>query len=828
MDRKKAIRIALVAPIFGEEYVQDLVRGVYDAMEREREINNQEFSLCLFDGNPLQPEAGLEDLANRIYNKVGPEEFAGVLVSGGLLGHYVEEWELNQFYRRFSPLPLVLIGAGAKGFLQVTLDNYSGIYNLTEHMITVHKAKRFFYMGGPEDHPEASIRERAFRQALQDKGISFSEENIVRGDLSEQVGHRVAKLMAERDSSLKSWDALVSADDDMAYGLINELQSMGYKLPQDLAVTGFDNSDLSLSTDPTLTTAENSVYQLAQGAFQLLLDSIQNKPVKNIELPSPVVIRNSCGCKGNRPLTKPKSGSDDSLDSLEALYPYLSPHEQQELDELFESLVYSVENHDYKVFRNKVLRFIETKNQDSYQLLYQTLLDYLEKRAKRHFKKSNWEHLTAIISKVEMRLLEKKILKDRASYVQSRSARYHLLLVQEEMRNAMDLGQLKDFIDENLEMLQIKSLYLNLYENEGPLKGMVQLFYANRAGETLDVSQWAPFSADIILPQSLWKPSRGTINVLSPLFYGNQDLGYAIFQIAIEKFFIARSISRQLSNILTHIFKSQELREKNQILKNSIRELRITQERLMESERLAALGEMVAGIAHEINTPLGVGITLSSHMKEMQQELQEKTVKDQEIPPEWNAFLTRNNQALELLCNNLEKAAGMVRNYKMMAVDQASEQQRIFPIHRYIDDLITGLRSEYKHRNVTIELTGCQDLNIDSYPGFISQIISQLLMNTLQHGFPEKGGGKVKIELSNHKNLLIIDYSDDGVGIPEENRSKIFDPFFTTGRISGRSGLGMHIIYNIITARLGGSIELLRTDRGSHFKIEFPVDRIKE
>ena len=270
--------------------------------------------------------------------------------------------------------------------------------------------------------------------------------------------------------------------------------------------------------------------------------------------------------------------------------------------------------------------------------------------------------------------------------------------------------------------------------------------------------------------------------------------------------------------------KNEELEQQKEELQITLENLKQTQKQLVESEKMASLGNLVAGIAHEINTPLGVGLAASSSLlsktKEISKSFENKSMTHEDLL----RFLSVSNQASELIFNNLERTGDLVKSFKQVSVDQTSETKRDFLICQYIKDIITSLKPKYKNKPIKFSVKGNEELHINSYPGAFAQILTNLIINSIQHGFTDNKEGKIIISSYKEDNWLIIKYNDNGIGISEKYLSKIFDPFFTTDMSKG-SGLGLHIIYNLITQKLNGTVNCKsEVGKGTEFIISFPFD----
>jgi len=290
---------------------------------------------------------------------------------------------------------------------------------------------------------------------------------------------------------------------------------------------------------------------------------------------------------------------------------------------------------------------------------------------------------------------------------------------------------------------------------------------------------------------------------------------------------LSTQIAISLENAQWFIRLDGKVAERTAQLKAKIAELTRTRHELVQSEKMASLGRLVAGFAHELNTPIGVALgtasTLFNYANAINQLLDQEEVDEQELVDK----LDDVKKVASLTLSNLERAAKLITSFKRTAVDQTSDEVRIFQVKEVIKDTINTLHSHFKNTNIEISVTCPNDLKVNSLPGALEQILTNLLMNSLIHGFGEgqHTSSRIKITASqSEQNLMHLEYSDNGKGIPEENLEKIFEPFFTTHRAHGGSGLGMYICYNLITTQLQGTITCESIlGKGVVFKMNYPI-----
>ncbi|MBB6481670.1 PAS domain-containing sensor histidine kinase [Spirochaeta isovalerica] len=263
-------------------------------------------------------------------------------------------------------------------------------------------------------------------------------------------------------------------------------------------------------------------------------------------------------------------------------------------------------------------------------------------------------------------------------------------------------------------------------------------------------------------------------------------------------------------------------------LEISLEHLKHAQKKLVEAEKMAALGGLVAGVAHEINTPVGIGVTAASHLEEAIKEFDQLYLENKASKRDFDRFIKLSRESSAMILSNMKRASNLIQSFKQVAVDQSSREIRTFSISRYIDEVLMSLHAQLRRTPFTVEVICPEDFQVTTYPGALSQILTNLIMNSITHGFEGLESGRIKIDVKKADENVLIIFSDTGKGISEDNLKRIFDPFFTTRRGTGGSGLGMNIVYNLVTQSLGGQISCTSTvGEGTWFELEFPA-RIDE
>ncbi|MDP2536553.1 sensor histidine kinase [Alteromonas stellipolaris] len=360
-------------------------------------------------------------------------------------------------------------------------------------------------------------------------------------------------------------------------------------------------------------------------------------------------------------------------------------------------------------------------------------------------------------------------------------------------------------INDDNELLQLKESYNNVIDdlivsNNKLTNAQDQLSHANKK---LD-------DQNLILEQEVAKKTSSLSQIMLSLEQQKDEL------IANQRELRQENENRQ--------YIEDELRKKNSELANSMGNLQLAKDQLVESERMASLGGLVAGITHDVNTPLGVGVTAASFLQERLNNLKTSFEEKSLTTKNMENFINEAEQTANLLLTNLNRASELIASFKQVAVDQTSETEREINLNDYIRDIIKSLKPSFKHNNHEIVVSCPEDLYIRCAPGAIAQIVTNMIVNSLVHGFEDTNDGKITLDVSTDNNTIEMRYRDNGKGLSNDDLDKLFDAFFTTKRGEGGSGLGTHIMYNLVTQSLSGHIEAQsKPGDGLQYTIRFPM-----
>jgi PAS domain S-box-containing protein len=268
----------------------------------------------------------------------------------------------------------------------------------------------------------------------------------------------------------------------------------------------------------------------------------------------------------------------------------------------------------------------------------------------------------------------------------------------------------------------------------------------------------------------------------------------------------------------------REVRRARDAAEAALQNLRETQNSLIEAEKLAALGRLVAGVAHEINNPLGTSLTVASTLERKSKQFAAETAQGTLKRSSLNEFVNAVRDGSAQLQESLNRAAGLIQSFKQVVSDRNNSDLRSFDLGDLTEQVAMGLRPALPKHGVTLNVECEQGLSMTSHPGSYGQVLTNLFLNSIAHAFPDGRQGNIAIKVSARgANDVEILFSDDGCGMSPDVRRQAFDPFFTTRRHQGGTGLGLHIVYSVVTDRLGGQLRLSsEPGKGTEARIILP------
>ena len=385
------------------------------------------------------------------------------------------------------------------------------------------------------------------------------------------------------------------------------------------------------------------------------------------------------------------------------------------------------------------------------------------------------------------------------------------------------LNQLTEQI-ESLELDDLEGTRINLDSNEKNELNVMAQSFNNMINKVVEYRNKLEHTQKELL-KSNEKLDQQNLQLEQEVARKTSNLSQAMMDLQQQKYELEKQKLNLTEEIELRRHTEQELLTKQSEMQRYVDELNLAQERLLGSEKMAALGGLVAGITHDINTPVGIGVTATSFLQERLDAIEHAYKEKTRSPKALEEFSKDAKQSTELLTSNLARASELVASFKQIAVDQASEAVRTINFKEYLGEVIRSLHPKIKKTQHQVDVNCPDNLVLNLPAGAISQIFTNLIMNSLIHGFEGVEKGTITIDVSENDGLVDINYRDNGRGVDAEQLDKLFDPFFTTKRDQGGSGLGTHITFNLVKQTLGGEIEVSsEPGQGLQYRITIPKD----
>ncbi len=789
-----------------------------------------DLDLFVLAGLSLRRNASSRRIRNPALDLVASRRVAGILLAGTIIE--VDEREpISEFLLDLGK-PAFSISNRLPGLPCVLSDSRTGIIGAVEHLVQVHGRKRVAFLGGPEWSYESTDRLEAFREGLRGLGLEPDPSLEFPGDFIHQSGRALAEARAR--GSVPPFDGLIAANDAMAVGFQAAGEALGLDVPREVALCGFDDDPEALVLSKPLSTIRQPFVRLYQVAGEALLAQMAGgpPPTENIYVPTEFVVRESCGCTVSRVIPSKGWHRAATVDLGGEASSERPSADGIDAGRLLSALEAEARGRagpgSFRREVEAVLKTLMSAEMDPADL--PSALSGMFSTIAASEGSSEW------IARGRALLLEGELLMARAiedghirdiRYLRSALALINTFSQEigkvriEERGRLAEPGapllarEIAETLDRTLPEARIGHCVMSLFPEGGSEESPEEslLCYslgARRASGAVPLS----FPTSDILPDSALPPVTGHFScIVLPLVDSDLVFGFIFFHDAGsgQDYSMHEIFRSQISNALGRARIIAELFERE------------TRERV-EAEKFATMGKLVAGIAHEINTPIGVCVTAASHSGSRAAKMRKSFEADSLTRSELEAFLDDGAQTADILASNLDRAASLVSSFKRIAVDSSSEERRFFRLKDYMNDILATLSPRLKRTALRFEIVCPEDLEIDSYPGAFSQVFTNLVLNSIAHGYDEPIEGSIRIDAELKGGMLTWAYRDDGRGIPDENIRKVFDPFFTTGSESGGSGLGLYIVYNIVTGVFKGRIAAGRAPGGgAQFTVTMPV-----
>jgi DNA-binding LacI/PurR family transcriptional regulator/signal transduction histidine kinase len=756
--------------------------------------------------------------ARRVYDLLDERNFDGVLLHTGALSYYSGPRSVDALVRDLGSLPVVSFGVLVEGVASVAVDQATAVKTLVRHLHDEHGHRRFALVTGPQEQIEARIRRAAFHEAMGELGVPADRVLEFPGDYTRRAGIDAVRAIAPQ---LLPGLALVCSNDEEALGAREECQAQGISVPGQLAIVGFDDQEMAAFGDPGITTVGLPLLKQAGDALELLVRRMDGLAgPDHLIMEAQVRFRSSCGCH-----PAPVSGTwKDKADLLADVMStqvnvtqgFLEFAREWVSDFLtaFEHLLStgnpSVLQVQWSRYYDRILP--EQERGIPFRRLFAGLVALYGTHP--GFEAASRENIMLAGASEAFKgiRIDKKI----------RDFFFLLHAVEVQLLQINDRRGLAAFPFGGLAGLGISGVAVVRFGAPPAL-----LYFGTPWSGPSDPASFGTVEYPELLPAKLAPQDHPTHRIVVALTAERAYLGYVVFWIANLDTFVCDFLANQFSGAVQRIELLERIREQSESLRTSLDETKRMQEQLVETEKVASLGRLVAGVAHEINTPLGTGITGTSFLLDRLTDIQTQFASGTLGRGALEQFLSQGKEALDGVLRNLMKAGELIQAFKGLGLDHGQGEWKPVELRVLFGDLGVLYTGELAKRGVTLRCEiPSEAVLVYTQPSALVQVAGELLENAMEHAFPPgfSGSPQVLLQVEVSNGTLRLAVTDNGRGLEPEERRHIFDPLYTTRRPEGHAGLGLHLAFQLVTRTLGGRMTVASEPAaGSCFLCSIPL-----
>lgn len=776
-------------------------------------------NLICFPGGRLHAADSFEIQRNAIFNLANDQCLDGLITWSSSLGGVLGPAEIKAFHQRYQTLPMVSLAQFMEGMPTVSVDSYLGMRALLSHLIEEHGFKRLAFIRGPEEHYYAQERYRAYLDSLQTLGLPLDPKLVTRPLPWEAGVEAIEILLDERGLKPgKDFDAVVAVSDMMAIWAMKTLQSRGFDVPKDIAVTGFNNSMEERLATPPLTTVDLPFYEQGSKAMDVLLQQLAGQSVPAlITLPSKLVVRQSCGCpsqaitlasfspsdgsgkaKGRKNLEDVRAGCVSEVEAALALHPEES---SEWLESIFDALIEDVKTPSQKFLRvlNNVLE--QTMRSDHDAVHWQNAISILRRWALEYFSSSDSEHVEVLIS--QARVVAEEAVQRTQAYAQWRADRAteNLRETNRALLTTFDVRQLTEVLEERLPTLGIPSAYLVTYElptdAEVPEYARLMLAYTDHERAAIE-QEGLRFATHQVVPNQFLPQGRRYSLVVEPLYFQDKSLGYVVLEIGPHDGNTYELLRNNLSSAL-----------QGAILFQEIQQARLAAEK---ADRIKT--RLLANVSHEMRTPLNIIMGYTQNILG--------------APEKISSSLSNDIQQIQSNAEHQLRVINDLLDLSRAEIDELDLSLELLDPHQLVLDAFRDLADQSTSPNIQWKINVPERLPQVRADGLR---LRQIFLNLLSNAKKYTQSGMITFGAEVAPPHLHFWVTDTGLGINREQQERIFEPFVTleeNRHISGGIGLGLSITRHLVALH-GGTMKLdSQPNQGSTFHIYLPLPALDQ
>lgn len=823
---KQRLRFGFFSIDIHQRYLSEMLSGIISYS------NEKNIDIVIFNTDTDFSSYKYDKQDELVYNTASNFELDGVLYLGWLNNQKKLQLSLNHE----NKLPIVNLLNKSDEFVSVYQDDEHNMTSLMDHLIKFHNCKKILFI--EPIFPDTRID--IYKEKMVEHNLFNENLVVLRSDLITEntlnpieIANKLENIVFyEKNLEI---DAIISAHSDETIKICDMLKKLGKKIPDEISVVTMEESESCKYYQPSISTIYYPFYEIGYTGCKTLYELLNGESVnKENIIQGKFFYRNSCNCTPNNfrissEIDKFKDNSIFEIDnfSKRSLFQKLNldliilP-----IEELYNTFEKSLELSNIDIFLHWIDDFINNKlySFEQYELIQEDILlfrkyimPYLVNDIKLNTLANDiWVEFKILINNIKEKELESKISKQNSiSLGLSKEIGIDLI-------TCFNLHKIKEILDSKIKKLNIQNCFIyRLVELENNTFFPI-LFYRsdNKLRAPVNIVQNSYYDLDDFFSGE--KRHTYLFNILN---VRNNLVGCAFFEYSELYDYFYSNLAVELSSAIRGATVLEELKFANDEIRAQISIITETQHQLIQSEKMALLGNLVAGVAHEINTPIGVALTATSHILKSTNEMYGNLSQNKITKSSFIQYINDSLDTIKLMNLNLEKASNLIKGFKRLSSDMSSEEKRLFNLKGCFDDVMISLGLNIRKYKHNVEIDCPNDIVIFSYPGMISQILTNFIMNSIIHAYDDGVIGNLNITATKEKNHITLIYSDDGKGISKENLARIYEPFFTTNKHGGGTGLGLNIIYNIVNQSLNGTIKCSsQIGIGTTFVVEFNID----
>lgn len=797
-------------------------------------------NLILYSGGMINFPEDLE--STTIYDFVDKNRLDGLIIWTGNINWLSSHEDTESFVHRYNYLPVISLESKINGVTSIVWDDFNAMSEALIHLVEVHKFRRIAFIRGIATHSGVESRYKAYLHTLKEYGIPI-DESIILTDISFNNEEGIMNLKNLWESDIDA----IAAYNDMNARFATSLMEK-YNLPF-MPIIGFDDEVEGDADKPSLTTVRPPFFELANRGMEVLLKKIKGVQVDELEvLPCRLIVRQSCGCKANSVMKEDVFREKSVVQKIPELMNNITTVESEELVRKILNIPEHVETSWFYEFMSEFFKEVNSDkapvtinllektltkkyNQnynieiflDTILLLYY-ISDYIfENNSTGYLKAQNiLRQATNLIADMQIRSeLNKKLLGNHRYFC--------IISFKQIISNAIDMKDLINRTITGFKIIGISSCYISFYENEGLSTDKARLILAYKEEKCLNINpDTAIYPSVQLLPEGIISYEKRFSLILKPLYSQNRQIGFVLFKDTLKDSSEYEQLSEIMSTAINGVMlredmenKALELRESNNELEFAYSTLKENQQKLLVSEKMASLGRLTAGIAHEMNTPLATLLCSLKELDELIYEYDKSIGNDQVLTDDHKLIAQDMMKFLKIAEQSAEKSTGFIKGIKAQTININTSNSQVFNVKNVISDALSVL--DFALKNANCQLITDYDDSISLYgdPKRLIQVITNLVINSIDACKPN--GGTILIKLERDKdNYAKLTVQDSGCGIPEEILPRIFEPMFTTKPFGEGTGLGLSIVHDIIN-EFKGSIEVSSEKGLTSFVVYLPT-----